>query len=214
VKWLKSSGKEPPKSPVVKKVEEDHRKHGGRLPPGQVVTEKWPVLHYGSVPRIDLATWRFRIWGLVEEPVSFNWDEFNALPRTTIKNDIHCVTHWSRFDNEWEGVLARDLLSRVKVRSEASHVLVHAFDGGFTTNLPLAILLRPDTIFAFKHDGQSLTAEHGWPCRLVAPPDHYFWKSAKWVSGLELLDRDRAGFWEDNGYHMNGNPWLEERYGS
>lgn len=213
MKWTRDSGKVPPGTPAVKRVIEDAEKHGPRLPPGQILTEKWPVLHYGQVPRIDLDTWTFRIWGLVEEPVTFNWTQFNELPQSELTNDIHCVTHWSRFDNRWQGVAAREVLARVRIRPEARFALVHGHDGGYTTNIPLELLTGPDTIFAFRHDGQVLTPEHGWPCRLVVPPDHYFWKSAKWVSGLELIAEDRPGFWERNGYHMNGNPWREERFG-
>jgi DMSO/TMAO reductase YedYZ molybdopterin-dependent catalytic subunit len=212
MKWTKDSGKEPPKTPAVKRVVDDAEKHGSRLPPGQIVTEKWPVLQYSGVPRIDLATWTFRIFGLVEEPVTWSWEEFLKLPVSRLTNDIHCVTHWSRFDNEWEGVLAGDALARVRIRPEARFVLVHGHDG-YTTNVPLDVLTGPGSILAFRHDGKELTPEHGWPCRLVTPPDSYFWKSAKWVSGFELLDADRAGFWERNGYHMRGNPWLEERFG-
>lgn len=212
MKWTKESGKEPPKSPAVQRVIDDARRHGQRLPPGQIVTEKWPVLHYGEVPKIRLAEWRFAITGLVEESATFTFDEFRALPISTVKNDIHCVTHWSRFDNVWEGVRAVDLLARVKLSPEARFAMVHAH-GGYTTNIPIEVLCRPETIFAFKHDGQPLSEEHGWPCRLVVPEEHYFWKSAKWVSGLEFMARDRPGFWERNGYHMNGDPFREERYG-
>ena len=211
MKWTKDSGKEPPQSPAVKRVIEDREKHGPRLAPGQVLTEKWPVLHHGAIPHIDLKTWTFTIRGLVEEPVTFDWEQFNALPRATLLNDIHCVTHWSRFDNTWEGVLARDVLAAARIRPEARFVMVHAY-GGYTTNVPLEVILRPDTIFAFRHDGHPLTMEHGWPCRLVVPADHYFWKSAKWVNGFELMEKDRPGFWEQNGYHMRGNPFLEERF--
>jgi DMSO/TMAO reductase YedYZ molybdopterin-dependent catalytic subunit len=211
MKWTRDSGKEPPKSPAVKRVVEDAAKHGPRLPPGQVLTEKWPVLQFSTVPRIDLATWTFKLWGLVEEPAVFTWEEFNALPLSTLTNDIHCVTHWSKFDNTWEGVLARDVLARVSIRPEARFVMVHGHDG-YTTNVPIEILTGGDSIFAFRHDGKELTPEHGWPCRLVPPPAHYLWKGAKWVSGLEFLADNRPGFWERNGYHMNANPWREERF--
>ncbi len=181
-----------------------------RVPPGQVVTRKWPVLHYGSVPRIDLARWDFRITGLVEEPVRLTWPEFQSLPRTTVHCDIHCVTRWSRLDNTFEGVAVRDLLARVRLKPEARFVMVHA-EHGFTTNLPLDDLLRPDVLLADHHDGLPLAPEHGWPVRLVVP-HLYFWKSAKWVRGFEFLADDRPGFWEQYGYHMRGDPWKEERY--
>jgi DMSO/TMAO reductase YedYZ molybdopterin-dependent catalytic subunit len=181
-----------------------------RVPPGQTVTEKWPVLHYGSVPRVDLARWKFRIFGLVEEPVELDWAQFNALPTTAITRDIHCVTTWSRFDNTFTGVPFREVLKLVKPLPRASHVMVHA-EYGFTTNLPLSDLDRDDVLFATHHDGKELTPEHGYPMRLVVP-HLYFWKSAKWVRGIELMDADKAGFWERNGYHMRGDPWREERY--
>jgi len=181
-----------------------------RVPPGQTVTEKWPVLHYGSVPRADLGRWRFRISGLVEEPVELTYDQFMALPTTTITRDIHCVTTWSRFDNTFEGVPFREVLKLVQPKPHATHAMVHA-EYGFTTNLPLADLDRDDVLFAYKHDGKELTPDHGWPLRLVVP-HLYFWKSAKWVRGLELMAGDKPGFWESHGYHMRGDPWREERY--
>ncbi|HEX7878732.1 MAG TPA: sulfite oxidase-like oxidoreductase [Candidatus Eisenbacteria bacterium] len=211
MKWTRDSGKEPPKSPAVKRVIEDAAKHGSRLPPGQVLTEKWPVLQYSTIPRLDLSMWTFKLWGLVEESALFTWEDFNALPVSTLTNDIHCVTHWSKFDNTWEGVLARDVLARVAIRPEARFAIVHGHDG-YTTNVPIDILTGGDSIFAFRHDGMELTPEHGWPCRLVPPPQHYLWKGAKWVSGLEFIAEDRPGFWERNGYHMNANPWREERF--
>jgi DMSO/TMAO reductase YedYZ molybdopterin-dependent catalytic subunit len=181
-----------------------------RVPPGQSVTEKWPVLHYGSVPRVDLARWRFRIFGLVETPLELTYDELLALPRTSITRDIHCVTTWSRFDNTFEGVPFREVLKVARPRPEATHVLVHA-EYGFTTNLPLEDLDRDDVLLANKHDGKELTPDHGWPLRLVVP-HLYFWKSAKWVRGLEFMAADKPGFWESHGYHMRGDPWKEERY--
>lgn len=182
-----------------------------RLPPGQILTKKWPVLHYGLVPPVDTATWSFEVSGLVERPYSITWDELLALPRTTVRCDIHCVTTWSRFDNTFEGVAVRLLLERAGVRPAARFCLVHA-EQDFTTNLPLADLDRPDNLVALKHDGDWLTPEHGGPARLLVP-HLYFWKSAKWVRGFELLEQDIPGFWEQNGYHMRGDPWTEERYG-
>jgi len=182
-----------------------------RLPPGQVLTAKWPVLHYGLVPEVDTATWTFEVSGLVERPFSITWGELCALPRHTVRCDIHCVTTWSRFDNAFEGVAVRLLLERAGVSPAARYCLVHA-EQDFTTNLPLVDLDRPDNLVAVKHDGDWLTPEHGGPARLLVP-HLYFWKSAKWVRGFELLGHDIPGFWEQNGYHMRGDPWTEERYG-
>ncbi len=182
-----------------------------RLPPGQVLTKKWPVLHYGLVPTVDLATWTFAVDGLVERPFVLRWDELLALPRSTTRCDIHCVTTWSRFDNTFAGISVQFLLQRAGVRPEARYCLVSA-EQGFTTNLPLADLDRPENLVALTHDGEPLTPEHGGPARLLVP-HLYFWKSAKWVRGLTLLDADVPGFWEQNGYHMHGDPWTEERYG-
>ena len=182
-----------------------------RLPPGQVVTRKWPVLHYGAVPGVDLAAWRFRVRGAVERPLEIGWEELNALPRREVACDIHCVTRWSRYDNVFGGVAAQELLRRAGVRPEGRFVLVHA-EHGFTTNLPLEDLDRPDNLLALTHDGEPLTPEHGGPVRLLVP-HLYFWKSAKWVRGFEILEEDYPGFWEQNGYHMRGDPWSEERFG-
>src|SRR5690348_6446282 len=182
-----------------------------RLPPGQILTDKWPVLHYGNVPSVDTTRWSFEVSGLVERPFTLTYDELLLLPRKTVHCDIHCVTTWSRFDNAFEGVPVRSLLERAGVKAEARHVLITA-EQGFTTNLPLADLDRPENLVALKHDGEWLTPEHGWPARLLVP-HLYFWKSAKWVRGLVLLDEDIPGFWGQNGYHMRGDPWTEERYG-
>ena len=182
-----------------------------RLPPGQVLTKKWPVLHYGLVPTVDPSTWTFTVDGLVERPFVLGYDELLALPRSTTQCDIHCVTTWSRFDNAFGGVAVQSLLQRAGVRPEARYCLVSA-EQGFTTNLPLADLDKPANLVALTHDGEPLTPEHGWPARLLVP-HLYFWKSAKWVRGLTLLDADVPGFWEQNGYHMHGDPWTEERYG-
>ncbi len=181
-----------------------------RVPPGQVVTQKWPVLHYGGVPKVDLKTWDFRLFGLVEQPIRLSWAEFQRLPRMTIRCDIHCVTRWSRLDNTFEGVAVKDVLELASVKANAKFVMIHA-EKGFTTNLPLDDLLQPNVLLADTHDGQPLTPEHGWPLRLVVP-HLYFWKSAKWVRGFEVLANDRPGFWEQYGYHMRGDPWKEERY--
>jgi DMSO/TMAO reductase YedYZ molybdopterin-dependent catalytic subunit len=181
-----------------------------RLPPGQVRTEKWPVLHHGSVPQVDLNTWDFRVDGLVSKPVRWTWDEFLALPQVEVRSDIHCVTRWSRFDNLWRGVPFREVLRRVEPKPEARFAVVHA-EQGFTANLPLTELDQDDVLFAHQHDGVPLTPEHGWPLRLVVPR-RYFWKSAKWIRGVELLAEDRPGFWEQNGYHNQADPWREERF--
>ncbi len=181
-----------------------------RLPPGQVRTDKWPVLHHGAVPQVDLATWDFRVFGLVEKPARWTYEEFVALPAVQVRSDIHCVTRWSRFDNLWQGVAFREVLRTVAVKPEARFAVIHA-EQGYTTNLPLSELDQDDVLFAYKHDGKDLAPEHGWPLRLVVPR-RYFWKSAKWVRGLELVDQDRPGFWERNGYHNQANPWAEERF--
>jgi DMSO/TMAO reductase YedYZ molybdopterin-dependent catalytic subunit len=190
---------------------QDREKFGDRIPPGQKLVENWPVLHYGGIPRIDLSTWTFKVSGLVEEEKSWNWEEFMALPQTTAKNDIHCVTHWTRFDNTWTGVRFKDLLEHVRPLPQAKHVMFHSY-GGYTTNVPLEDLLADDDVmFAHSHNGEPLTPEHGWPLRGVVPK-LYFWKSAKWVRGIEFMERENPGFWEMYGYHSHGDPWTEERY--
>jgi len=181
-----------------------------RVPPGQFVTQQWPVLHFGSIPKVDLQTWKFSVWGEVENPTSWTWDEFQKLPRASRKNDVHCVTHWTRLDNDWEGVPVREVLEIVRPTPRARFVIEHAF-GGWTTNVPLADFERDENLFATHHGGKPLTVEHGAPMRIVIP-HLYFWKGAKWASGLELTAEDQAGFWEVNGYHMRGDPWKEERY--
>ncbi|HEY6809262.1 MAG TPA: sulfite oxidase-like oxidoreductase [Gemmatimonadales bacterium] len=182
-----------------------------RVPPGQILTSKWPVLHYGNVPRVDTTAWTFEVSGLVDRPFTLSYDELLGLPRRTVRCDMHCVTTWSRLDNTFEGVSVQDLLARAGVRAAAQFCLVYA-EQGFTTNLPLADLDRPENLIALKWSGEWLTPEHGWPARLLVP-HLYLWKSAKWVRGLELLADDIPGFWEQNGYHMRGDPWTEERYG-
>jgi DMSO/TMAO reductase YedYZ molybdopterin-dependent catalytic subunit len=185
-------------------------KNESRLPPGQVLTEKWPVLHYGSVPKVDTATWDFRVFGLVEQPVRWTYAEFMALPQVEVVSDIHCVTRWSRYDNRWRGVAFKEVMRHVEARPDARFAVIHA-EQGFTANLPLAELIQDDVLFAHRHDGVDLTPEHGWPLRLVVPR-RYFWKSAKWVRGIELVARDHPGFWERNGYHNEADPWREERF--
>lgn len=182
-----------------------------RLPPGQVLTQRFPVLHYGPVPRYEnLDNWDLRIFGAVEEEVRFTYEQLTSLPTTRIVVDIHCVTRWSKFDTVWEGIRFRDLLNYVRPLPGAEYVIVHA-EYGFTTNLPLRRLLADNVLLAWKYDDRPLTPEHGWPLRLVVP-DLYFWKSAKWVRGIEFSFEDRPGFWEQAGYHNEGDPWLEQRY--
>jgi len=182
-----------------------------RVPPGQILTSKWPVLHYGNVPRVDTTSWTFEVSGLVDRPFTLTYDDLLRLPRKTVQCDMHCVTTWSRLDNSFEGVSVQDLLVRAGVQPAARYCLVYA-EQDFTTNLPLSDLDRPDNLIALKWSGEWLTPEHGWPARLLVP-HLYLWKSAKWVRGLELLADDIPGFWEQNGYHMRGDPWTEERYG-
>jgi len=189
----------------------DTRAERDRLPPGQILTQKWPVLHYGTVPHVDLARWRFEVSGAVASPFSIGWDELLALPRQETICDIHCVTHWSRNDNVFGGVPVRTVLERARPLPAAKFVLVHA-EQGYTTNVPLADLDRPANLLALTHNSEPLTPEHGGPVRLLIP-HLYLWKSAKWVRGFELLEEDYPGFWEQNGYHMHADPWTEERYG-
>lgn len=184
-----------------------------RLPPGQVRTRKWPVLDASGPPAMDLAQWRFRIRGLAAREIEWNWDEFLRLPRVKVFADFHCVTRWSRLGNLWEGVATRELIARAGgARPEARYVMAYGYDGGWTTNLPLADFLAEDALVAILHDGEAISVEHGGPARLIVPK-LYAWKSAKWVAGVELMQDDRPGYWEANGYHMRGDPWAQERYG-
>ena len=182
-----------------------------RLPPGQRLVQNWPVLHYGGIPRVDPATWELRVFGLVEHEQRFTLDEVMALPQVSLRTDIHCVTTWSRYDNDWVGVSFQHLMELVQPRPEAKHVIFHCY-GGYTTNVPIEELDRPDVLLVHSHDGEPLTEEHGAPLRGMVP-QLYFWKSAKWISGVEFVADDRPGFWEMYGYHMHGDPWREERYG-
>lgn len=182
----------------------------GRVPPGQYVTQKWPVLHYGSVPAVDLATWDFRVWGEVEEPFTFTWEEFRQMPRKSIHRDIHCVTRWSRLDMDFEGVPIQHILERARPKPSARFVVEHA-EQGYTTNLPLAILDDDDVLLADVADGEPLSPDHGYPLRLVVPK-RYFWKSAKWIRGLQFRADDQLGFWERYGYHNDADPWQEQRF--
>lgn len=181
-----------------------------RLPPGQYLTKKWPVLSYERAPNRLPPDWRLRITGKVEHPFELTWEEFLALPRTTLASDIHCVTSWSRYDNTWEGVHIREILQRAKPLPSASFVTAHSWTG-YTTNMPLADLDDDDVMIVIKHDGEDLAPEHGGPVRLLVPK-LYFYKSAKWLDGLEFIEHDRPGFWEQRGYHNHADPWQEERY--
>ena len=182
-----------------------------RTPPGQILTAKWPVLHYSHVPKVDPAEWALRVFGEVERELTLDWDTFHALPRREVLCDMHCVTTWSRLDNRFAGVGVQEVLRQAGVKPQATHALIHAAPD-YTTNLPLEDLDRPANLFATHHDGRALSAEHGGPVRLLVP-HLYLWKSAKWVTGVELMEGDEPGFWERNGYHMRGDPWTEERFG-
>ena len=182
-----------------------------RIPPNQRKTDDFPVLHYGQIPGIDTQHWKFSISGLVEKEVVLTFQEFMALPRVRVFSDIHCVTGWSRLDNLWEGVSTSLVKDLAKILPQAGFVMVHGAND-FTTNLSLEDFFQPDVLFALKHNHHVLGRAHGYPVRLVVPR-LYFWKSAKWLTGIEFMAEDRPGFWELNGYHMHGNPWREERYG-
>jgi DMSO/TMAO reductase YedYZ molybdopterin-dependent catalytic subunit len=181
-----------------------------RIPPGQYRTEKFPVLHYGSTPKTDLASWDFKVFGEVDSPFGLTWTEFKTLPRKTVQTDIHCVTRWTKLDTTWEGVPIQEILSRAQLRSSAGFVLAHS-EQGYTANLPLSILDDDDVLLADTFDGAPLELEHGWPLRLLVPK-RYFWKSAKWIRGLEFIDHDILGFWERYGYNNDADPWKEERF--
>ena len=182
-----------------------------RIPPGQYYTDKWPVLHAGGVPRIDLATWDFRVFGLVRNPIRVSFDELVALGTQEQSSDIHCVTRWTKLDMPWKGVPMRAVLDLVQPLDRARFVIAHA-EQGFSANLPLEAVDADDAMLAYEAEGAPLTPEHGFPLRLLAP-SRYFWKSAKWLRGLEITDVDRPGFWEGYGYHNDADPWKEERYG-
>ena len=201
---------------------EDKVRQQGRLPPGQSLTQKFPVLHYGPVPTFNPATWDFRAWGEVEQERRWTWDEFNQLPRTRLQMDIHCVTRWSKFDTVWEGVSVRSLVEQglIRPRPSARYVMQHA-EYGFTANLPLEVVLAENFLMATHYDGQPITPEHGYPLRGVVGhilerqdlKTPYFWKGAKWLRGLEFMPHDQPGFWEQAGYHNEADVWEEERFG-
>jgi DMSO/TMAO reductase YedYZ molybdopterin-dependent catalytic subunit len=204
-----------------RKEDEEKFKKEGRLPPGQSYTQRFPVLHYGPVPTFTSATWDFRVWGEVESPLRLTWDEFNKLPRSQVKMDIHCVTKWSKFDTLWEGVQVQTLLDQglIKLTSKARFVLEHA-EYGFTTNVPLSVALQENFLLATYFNGEPISPEHGYPLRAVvgAIPDRkdlttpYLWKGAKWLRGLEFLSQDQLGFWELAGYSNSADVWEEERF--
>lgn len=182
-----------------------------RIPPGQHLTRKWPVLHVGQIPSFDAATWRFETRGLVGTPLSLDWEAFGDLPQVDLKTDFHCVTTWSKLDMVWRGVPIREVLARTAPSAQVRHVIIHSH-GGYTTNLPLEVLADDDVLLATGCDGEALSPEHGYPLRLVVPK-RYAWKSAKWLHALEFTVNDQPGFWELRGYHNNAEPWAEERFG-
>ncbi|MBE9474296.1 MAG: molybdopterin-dependent oxidoreductase [Chloroflexi bacterium] len=204
-----------------RKEDEDQLRDEGRLPPGQSLTQKFPVLHYGPVPSFNPATWDFRVWGEVQEDKQWTWDEFNQLPRTKIMMDIHCVTRWSKFDTEWEGISVRTLVEQgvIALNPRTKHVLQNA-EYGFTANLPLEIVLQDNFLLATHFNGEPITPDHGYPLRgvighIVDQPDlktPYFWKGAKWLRGLQFLTEDQLGFWEQASYHNEADVWLEQRF--
>jgi DMSO/TMAO reductase YedYZ molybdopterin-dependent catalytic subunit len=183
-----------------------------RLPPGQSRTVKWPVLDAGGPPQLSTLKWSLRVLGLVKRPTQWSWNEFQALPRTRVLADFHCVTRWSQLDNLWEGVSTREIAKHVEISHEAKFVIARGYDNDWTTNMPLDAFLAEDALLADKRNGEPLSIEHGGPLRLIIPR-LYAWKSAKWIRDIEFLREDEAGFWEREGYHMNGDPWREERFG-
>ena len=182
---------------------------GDRVPPGQFLSNKFPVLTYGSTPKVDLDTWKFRVFGLVEQEVELTWNQVTKLTWTPVTTDFHCVTQWSSLDNTWEGVTFPDLMALAQPKPEAKFVMAHCF-GGYTTNLPLEVAME-EGLLAHKQDGEPLGEGHGWPLRLIIP-SRYGWKSAKWLNGIELIAEDAPGFWEQRGYNNNADPWKEERF--
>jgi DMSO/TMAO reductase YedYZ molybdopterin-dependent catalytic subunit len=181
-----------------------------RIPPGQQLAVQWPVLQHGSIYKIDINKWRFKISGMVQKEIEMDFPEFDALPKNIVHSDIHCVTGWSKLDNTWEGPGSKTIFDLASVLPAARYVIVHA-SGDFTTNLALSDFLENDVLFTLKYSGTALTPDHGYPVRLIVPR-LYFWKSAKWVDGIEFTEKDMPGFWETRGYHNHGDPWKEERY--
>jgi DMSO/TMAO reductase YedYZ molybdopterin-dependent catalytic subunit len=197
------------------KTNHDHTPEGeeGRVPPGQYVTDKFPVLHYGNVPTYsDVAqSWDLRVWGELEAPATLSFAEFRALPTAEVVTDIHCVTRWSKLNTRWEGVRFSDFLQAIPTLKPTARFVIAHCEHGFTTNTPLEVLMQPHALLAYKYEGEELTPDHGYPLRLLTP-GKYFWKSAKWLRGLEFLSHDKLGFWERYGYNNNADPWREERY--
>ena len=204
-----------------RREEEKKVRETNRLPPGQSLTQKFPVLHYGSVPKVDLETWDFRVFGLVEEEMVWDWTAFNKLPRTKVVMDIHCVTRWSKVDTAWEGVSIATLVEEgiIRLLPEARFVVQHC-EKNYTTNTPIELVMQPNFLLATHYDGQPLTPDHGYPLRAVVgsfadrseKSNAYFWKGGKWLRGLEFLAEDRPGFWERAGYHNEADPWQEQRF--
>ncbi|MGI9900212.1 sulfite oxidase-like oxidoreductase [Bacillus velezensis] len=186
-------------------------KQSERIPPNQNVTTKFPVLHAGNVPYYeDLSKWNLQVYGLVDRPMLLSFEDIKAFPEAEVKNDIHCVTGWSRLDNIWQGIRAKDIAEKAGVHKEAGFVILHA-EEGWTANLPLSDFARETSLLAYAHNGEPLTPEHGYPLRGVFP-HLYFWKSAKWLRGIQFTKENHPGFWEKNGYHMRGDPWKNERF--
>lgn len=181
-----------------------------RIPPGQRLTRGWPVLHASPIPKFNPDLWTFRVWGLVKKEIEWSWREFSELPRVNVHADFHCVTGWSKLDNDWEGVSFRHIMELAGVGPQAQHCLIYA-PYGYTANVPLEILDDDDVLFSFTHDGEPLTAEHGGPLRLIVPK-RYAWKSVKWSNGVQFLENDSRGYWEERGYHNRAEPFAEERY--
>jgi len=204
-----------------RREEEDRIRKEGRLPPGQALTQKFPVLHYGPIPRFNPATWDLHVWGEVEEEKRWTWDEFQKLPHRAAKMDIHCVTRWSKFDTTWEGVSLKDLVDQghIKLKKSAKFLLQHA-EYGFTVNVPVEVALAENFLMADKFEGEPLTPDHGYPLRAIVGfipgkkelETPYFWKGAKWLRGMEFLTEDQLGFWEQAGYHNRANVWEEQRF--
>lgn len=183
--------------------------HSDRVPPGQHLTNGFPVLTYGQTPEVDRATWQFRVWGCAKE-VTFTWEDFMAMPQSDFTADFHCVTTWSKLDVQWTGVKVLDFMKHLEVEPKAAHIMEHCY-GGYTTNIAMEDFLREENFFAHTLFGEPLPDDHGGPLRLVVP-HLYAWKSAKWINGLEFLEQEDLGFWERNGYHRRGEPWAVERY--
>jgi DMSO/TMAO reductase YedYZ molybdopterin-dependent catalytic subunit len=181
-----------------------------RLPPGQYLTERFPVLHVGDVPTYAPGEWNLTVNGLVDKPFTLTFEELTALPSVTLTTDIHCVTKWSKFDTVWRGVKLKDLLDTAGIYPDATHVMGHA-EYGYTANLPIEDALRDESMVVWEYEGEAIEPIHGGPVRLLVP-NLYFWKSPKWLRGIELMNADKPGFWERNGYHMYGDPFLEQRH--